>query len=111
MCEDDPTTPAAALDPGVLRLVRRAATPPERAVLAALRAEGPLAEPALHRAVDAPEPVVGGCLAELQDRGLVRRVGVESGTTYALTTAGAELWPVLEAIDELQDRCERGEDG
>jgi DNA-binding HxlR family transcriptional regulator len=111
MCEDDPTTPAAALDPGVLRLVRRAATPPERALLAALRAEAPLAEPALRRAVDAPDPAVRGCLAELVDRGLVRRADTGEATAYALTAAGAELWPVLEAMDELRDRCERALEG
>jgi DNA-binding HxlR family transcriptional regulator len=108
MCDDDPV--AAALDPAVLRLVRRAATPPERAVLAALR-EGRLTEPALERAVTAPEPVVRRTVAELRDRGLVRRADAETrgSPAYALTRAGAELWPVLEAIDELRDRC--GRDG
>lgn len=111
MCDDDPV-PAAALDPAVLRLVRRAATPPERAVLAALR-EGRLTEPALDRAVSAPEPVVRRTVAELRDRGLVRRIEAEPGesSAYALTTAGAELWPVLEAMDELRDHCDRDRQG
>lgn len=107
MSDDDPEAPgpgAGALDRAVVDLVQLVATPPERTLLAALRAEGPLPEPRLVAAAAGPPARVRQALSGLSERGLVRPAD-GPGSTYALTEAGAALGPVLDAVDDLRGRC------
>jgi DNA-binding HxlR family transcriptional regulator len=107
MCEDDPTrepTDRDPLDPAVSDLVGLLATPPERAVVAALRAEGPLAESTLIEAAGATGPTVRECLHTLEECGLVRQAG-DGSPRYELTDSGVALGPVLDAVDTLR-RCQ-----
>jgi hypothetical protein len=98
----------APIDPAVAEVVRLAATSPGRELLATLRARGAVAEPALVASVDGrPAPVVRRRLLDLLDRGLVRRVGDDTGhdpPRYALSAAGAAFGPVLDELDEFRTR-------
>jgi DNA-binding HxlR family transcriptional regulator len=99
MCENR----LPAVGPEVIWLVQLVATPPERTVLAALRAEAPLHESALRRRVpSSAASAVRPCLSVLADRRLVRRVDDDDPQRYELTEAGRALGPVLDAVAALE---------
>jgi hypothetical protein len=75
MTEDDSKPGHGACEGRVPRaivtLIRKIATPPERAVFVAIRAGGPLPGTAIMVRVDAPPATVRAALAELREHGVV----------------------------------------
>lgn len=107
MVEDtDPSAdaPAVALSPEVVDLLCLVATPPTRPVMSALRRKAPATVTTVARTSGLPADTVEVRLTALADRNLVRRAGTPP--RYRFTDAGAALWPVLDALDDLRDTCD-----
>ena len=103
---DPADTPTSALSPAVADLLSLVATPPDSEVVWTLRTEAPATVVTVARETDIPPAVVRECLLRLADRDLLSRSGTPP--RYRFTEAGAALWPVLDALEALRDRCEEG---
>ena len=100
---DPADTHASALSPAVADLLSLVATPPDSEVVGTLRAEAPATVATVARETDLPPAVVRECLLRLADRDLLSRSGTPP--RYRFTDAGAALWPALDALETLRDRC------